>query len=218
MLMPKEGYRNGRNPVDGPLQLTPHQWPSAGEIPADRAFGAARPERCGETLRAFGMKSEGPCLRFDARQIIKHSGVRLRGSILEFDVGTTSIGTAFPDFVAIDNDPGNVKHLRRMGMRAIVGTIERLPIPENSFDYVLAFSPQIARGTRGWKLLHPESQIVEVTPDYKVEIVKRAIAIAKKKVLIASIPIAKDPPFIEKAEKVVADPWHHFYYVVYAGN
>ena len=108
--------------------------------------------------------------------------------------------------------------LRRNGIKAACGTIESLPFPANSFDYVLAFSPLIIRDASDWKWVDEDTNEVEVLPDYKKVIVGRAIEIARKKVLIASLPIAVDPPYVEHAELVVTDSRNHFHYVVYRAN
>ena len=166
----------------------------------------------------FGVKSVDHALVFDARQIIRHAGLQLDGSILEFDTGARPIGAGYPDYVAVDNDPKNVQSLRRMGIKAFLGTIEGLPIPAKSFDYVLAFSPLIIRNCNDWHWIDKGTNKVELRSDYKKIIVERAIQIAKRKVLIASRPIAVDPPFAESAELIVTDSKHHFYYVVCAVN
>ena len=200
------------------LEMENYEWSSVSDIPVITARNHTNPNFLNGTTWRFGMKSEGQSLRFDARQIIRHSGIVLDGSVLEFDTGSTSMGAVYPNFIAIDNDPRNVKRLRQNGIKAIIGTLEGLPFPANSFDYVIAFSPLIIRETRGWKRGNNGSNSVEVRSDYKEEIVRRAIEIAKKKVLIASIPIAVDPPFIEQAEAIVTDPRCHYYYVVYAAG
>lgn len=215
--MLQEKYRNGNIVNNLLLEMDEYHWSSVSEIPTNRVSNYPHLTFL-DGGRSFGFMSEGQSLRFDPRQVIRHSAINLNGSILEFDTGATSIGVAYPDFVAIDNNPVNVKHLRQKGIKAIIGTIEDLPFPENSFDYVLAFSPLIVRGRRGWEGNGGEAGRVEVHSDYKEVVVGRAIEIARKKVLIASIPIAVDPPFIELAEKIVADPQCHFYYVVYSVN
>jgi hypothetical protein len=213
--MLKETVQNG-NIIDNLLlEMDNYAWSSVSRISPDRTKNYVNPTQLEGRASYFGMKAVGPSLRFDAQQIIRHSGITLDGTILEFDTGPTSIGTHYPNFIAVDNDPRNVKHLRQKGIKAIIGTIEELPFLEDSFDYVLAFSPLIVRGSRGWNRENDRSGKVEVSSDYKTKIVSRAIEIAKKKVLIASVPIAVDPPFIELAEKIVADRWHHYYYVVY---
>lgn len=215
--MLQEKHRNGSIVNELLLEMDDYEWSSISEIPTNRANNVSHLKFL-DGGRSFGMMPEGQSLRFDARQIIKHSAINLNGSILEFDTGPTSIGVAYPDFVAIDNNPRNVKHLRQKGIRAIIGTIEDLPFPDGSFDYVIAFSPLIIRGARGWNWANGESNTVEVYSSYREVIVNKAIEIARKKVLIASIPIAVDPPFIEKAERIVADPRCHYYYVVYTAG
>ena len=200
------------------LEMENYNWASVSKIPTNRVQPRVNRNLFNGTTRRFGMKPEGQSLRFDAREIVRHAGLKLNGPILEFDTGSTSIGAAYPNYIAIDNEPGNVKCLRQKGIKAIIGTIEGLPFSKDSFDYVLAFSPLIIRGTKGWKWVNNGSTKVEVKSDYKEVIVNRAIEIAKKKVLIASVPIAVDPPCIENAETIVADPHRHFYYVVYAAG
>ncbi len=214
--MLKELSRSGDIVSELLWEMDNYHWSSISNIPQNNVETIGRLDLFGNTANCFGMKTAGSSLHFDATQIIRHSGLILDGSILEFDVGSTSkIGGIYSDYVALDNDPRIVKFLRRKGIKAIIGTIEDLPFPKNSFDYVLAFSPLIVRENRGLKKMGKESNHIELTPDYKEEIVGRAIEIARKKALIASVPIAIDPPIINKAEKIVADHRQHYYYVVY---
>ena len=135
--------------------------------------------------------------------------MEIKGSVCEFDSGPVSLGFYYRNLIAIDNNPQNIYCLRQRGIKGILGTIDTLPIQDNSFDYVIAFSPLIVRGNKGIKTVSGKT---EITSEYKCEIVKRAIEIARKKVLIASVPIAVDPPQMLKIEKIVLTP---YYYVIY---
>ena len=214
MQHPNTYYRDNRS--RRPLEIENRTWLSASGITARKIKSRARQESPPAAPARSGVKIVDQALVFDARQIIRHAGISLDGSILEFDTGTRPIGVCYPDYVAVDNDPKNVMLLRRMGIKAVRGTIEGLPIPKKSFDYVLAFSPLLIRNSDDWHWIDKGTNGVELHSDYKKIIVKRAIEIARRKVLIASRPIAVDPPFAENAELIVTDSRNHFYYVVYA--
>ena len=163
-------------------EMDSYDWSSVKDIPIDKA-------KKDEKLKYF-------------KEIIKESGIDLDGSILEFDAGAVSIGHFYRDLIAIDSDPKNVKILRQEGIRAIIGSIDKIPIENKSFDYVVAFHPLIARPETGWRWLDKGLGKFEIIgQDYRDKIVKRAIEIARKKVLIVSFDIAADPPYKDKVEK-----------------
>jgi hypothetical protein len=210
--------RSGLNIISRPLTTEIGIWLPASDIGTRRIGNRLHRRLPVSQPPRSGVKLAGQALVCDAWEIIRHSGLNLDGSILEFDTGLRPIGACFADYVAVDNDAQNVMKLRRKGIKAIRGTIEGLPFPAKSFDYVLAFSPLIIRDASDWKWVDENTNEVEVLPDYKKLIVGRAIQIARKKVLIASLPIAVDPPFVENAELVVTDSRNHFHYVVYKAN
>lgn len=203
-----------RNILDDLLKkMDNYDWSSIEDLPKSRVKTCQDLNYFRGAAKRSGVISEGPILKFDVRNIIEHSGIKLDGSILEFDAGATSIASFYPDVIAIDNNPRNVKHLRERGIRAIIGTIDELDIKPNSFDYIVSFSPLIVRGKQGYTL--DEKGNVKLTSEYKEKIIGRTIEIARKKVLIASVLITADPPFVERIEKAVFDPQHHYHYVVY---
>lgn len=147
------------------------------------------------------------------KEVIENSGIKLEGSILEFDAGRVSIGHLYRDVVAMDSDPKNVKHLRQEGVKTITGTIDKAPIERKSFDYVVAFNPLIARPETGWRWLDKGLGEFEIIgSDYKEKIIKRAIEIARKKVLIVSVDITLTPPYKGKIGRRTQGP---YYYVIY---
>lgn len=167
-------------------------------------------------IPADEIKKEGKLKYF--KDVIEHSGMKLDGSILEFDAGPVSIGHLYKDLIAIDSDPRNVKNLRQEGIRAIIGSIDKTPIEDKSFDYVVAFNPLIARPEKGWRWVNKTlGQFDIISSDYKEKIVKRAIGIAREKILMASIDIALNPPCKDKVEKKVLDPYYYVVYDVKAG-
>ena len=122
--MLKETYQKERIIEVLLMEMERYDWSSVSDVPLNGIENSVDFRFIGGTAGPFGMKQAGHALRFDARQILMHSGINLDGSILEFDAGSTSMGSVYPHLVAIDNDPSNVKYLRRKGIKAIIGTIE----------------------------------------------------------------------------------------------
>jgi len=146
-------------------------------------------------------------------EVIGLSGIKLSGSVLEFDAGAISIaglaGTRVEDFVAMDNGPEYVKALREQGIRAIIGRVDRTMIEDNSFDYVVAINPTLlmtisSRIDYLKKSADAQRQVYKPNPDYFPNVVSRAIAIARKKVLIVSgaIGFSSEIPHPDRLEGV----------------
>jgi len=125
------------------------------------------------------------------KKVIENSSIKLEGSILEFDAGTVSIGHLYRDVIAIERAQKNVKYLRKQGIRAVIGAIQDLTIEDDSFDYVVAFNPLME------KVQWIDKKLYKFRPDpnYKEKMVEKAIAIARKNVLIASVELAINPVY-----------------------
>jgi len=144
-------------------------------------------------------------------KVISASGVSLNSSILDLASGITSLAYLYPDAVAVDNDPRNIKMLRKDGIKGVVADIERFPFEEKSFDYVVSISP-------------PQKQIILhsdgychfiIDQDYNRKLVDTSLKIAREKALIASYSITLQPPhshLIEKRET------NGHYYVLYRSS
>jgi len=145
-------------------------------------------------------------------EVIGASGVELNGSLLDLASGTTSLAYLHPDTVAIDNDPQKTKMLRRDGIKAVIADIENLPFENKSFDYVVSISPpQKPVILRSDGCIH-----FHVDQERNRKLVDATLRIARKKALIASYAIARDPPYEHLIEKRDTD--HHHYVVYRASN
>lgn len=148
-------------------------------------------------------------------EVIDASGIELNGSILDLACGVASLAYLYPDVVAVDDDPQKIKVLRKDRIKGVVTDIERLPFEGKSFDYVVSISPP----QRRMKILQRDERDgyvrFDLDQDYNRRIVDAALRIARKKVLIASLPIALEPPHEHMIEQRSTDGYH---YVIYGVN
>lgn len=177
--------RCGRKDLDALLQeADDYDWSGVEDIIIDES----------EKLRSF-------------QKIVEHSRIALDGKILEFDCGPVSIGESpkYTDVIAMDSDPRNIKALRQKGIKAVIGRMDKTEIEDGSFDYVVAFHPQIAID---WKLMDPKWNEYKPNVDYINNVIRRAIEIAGKKVVIisAAISVIVPIPSKEKLETIRRSP------------
>lgn len=148
-------------------------------------------------------------------EVIYASGIELNGSILDLACGVASLAYLYPDVVAVDYDPRKIKMLRKDGIKGVVADIERLPFERKSFDYVVSISPP----HKPIRILHRDGYVrFDLDQDYNRRIVDAALRIARKKVLIASRPIAFEPPHEHMIKKRSTDGYHYVIYGVNSGN
>ena len=172
-------------------QMDAYDWDSVEDMPVNEG------ERKGR-LRYFN-------------EVIGASGVELNGSLLDLASGTTSLAYLYPDTVAIDNDPRKTKMLRRDGIKVVIADIESLPFENKSFDYVVSISPP-----QNPVILRSDGCIhFHVDQEYNRKLVDATLRIARKKALIASYAIAREPPYEHLIEKRDTSG---YYYVLYRAS
>lgn len=181
---------NGKEtPLDELLaEMEAYDWSSIPDLPPDR-------EEKTERLAYI-------------EKLLDDAGLELSGSVSDLASGATSIGYLYPDVVAVDSDPRKIKQLCRDNIRGVIASIDDLPFPEKSFDYVVAISPPLKT-----RILHRNGYVsFTVDREYCRKLVGTALKIAREKVLIASLDIALNPPFEGRIERRELD---NYYYVLY---
>lgn len=192
-ISPPKGKTEGRTPLPELLaQMNAYDWDSVEDMSVNE-------DEKRERLRYF-------------TEIIGASGVELNGSLLDVASGATSLAYLYPDTVAIDNDPRKTKMLRRAGIKAVIADIESLPFENKSFDYVTSFSPP-----QKPVILHTDGCChFRVDQECNKKLVDATLRIARKKALIASYAIAREPPYEHLIEK--RDTNGHYYVLYRASN
>ena len=122
------------------------------------------------------------------KQYLRKAGIELSGSVLDLCCGPVSFGMVYDNVVGYDIKPTHIKELRKSGIRGIIGDVRDIPFEDKSFDYVVCSCPPMrSSGNLTYEqLCNPQFYIDKLVDD--------CIRIARKKVFIISLPIARHLP------------------------
>ncbi len=149
------------------------------------------------------------------KEYLKKAGIKLSGLVLDLCCGPVSFGVVYKNVIGYDIIPEFIKELRKNGIKGIIGDIRELPFEDKTFDYVICCGLPLRPYKKvkcgdGFKYV-PEDVNVK---SYIENFVDDCIRIAKKKVLIISVPLVRYLPekHRDKIEKVT------YQYVLYNKN
>ncbi|MBI4447800.1 class I SAM-dependent methyltransferase [Candidatus Woesearchaeota archaeon] len=134
-----------------------------------------------------------------AKKFIEEAGFNLEGSVLDVACGPASLGCLHNNVVGFDSVEEYIKILRKKSIRGIVGDIRDIPFDRKSFDQVVCVNPPITRVYEKREKVLSETfegsyHVVAIKnpKSYAEHLVRSLLQIARKKVLIISLPITEN--------------------------